>query len=95
MKPQSWPIDVDMLFCRRLLIAIPGVDGLLAEPSESESASRDGIDSADRDRRDDAGPKVVSLPKLLLSCSSSSGGLKSIPHDWGLDDEIERLGTSR
>lgn len=36
---------------------------------------------------------MVSLSKLLLSCSNSSGGLRSIPHDCGLEEEIERGGV--
>ncbi len=44
---------------------------------------------------DDDGAKVVSLSKLPLSGSDSSGGLKSISHDRGLDEDRARLGASR
>ncbi len=96
---QSSPMDVDKFFCllwpfMRPLFDSPGVVGLLAELKDSVSVSRDGIDSVDRDRTDDNGPKVVSLSKLPLSSSDSSGGLRRRPQDWGLDEEIERLGIS-
>ena len=78
-----------MFLCRRLLRAIPGVDGLLADPSDSVSVPSDGIDSVDMDRREATGPRVVLLSKLLLASSISSGGLRSIPHDLGLDADIE------
>lgn len=94
----SSPTDEDILFCllslaMRPLLDSPGVAGLLVELNESLSASRDGIDSVERDRRED-GPNVVSVSKLPLFCSESSGGLNSIPQDCGLDDDIVRLGVA-
>lgn len=53
-EAQFSPTDVDRLFCRRRLEGEnPGVAGLLAELKDSVSSSRDGIDSVDKDRRDD------------------------------------------
>lgn len=82
---QSSPLDVERLFCRLSaplrLFAIPGVAGLLTELSDSVSVSSDGMDSVEIDRADDNGPKVVSLSKLPVSCSESSGGLRSTPQD--------------
>ena len=75
-KTQSFPLDVERLFLPpRLPASIAGVAGSLAEQMESSSSSRDGIDSVDTDRTDEEGPMVVSLSKLPLSISSSSGGL--------------------
>ena len=92
-------MDADILFWRlsrplRLLIAGSGVAGSPTEFSDSVSVPRDGIDSLDMDRIEDNGPGVVSLSKLQLSGSASSGGLSNIPHDCGLDEEIARLGIS-
>ncbi len=83
---QSSPMDVDRLFCLlslflRLLFDNPGVAGLLVELTDSVSVSSDGIDSMDRDRTDDNGPRVVSLSKLPTSGSDSSGGLRRTPQD--------------
>ena len=81
-----------MLFNLRLLDAIPGVPGLLPEPRDSLSVSNDGMDSVDTERTEDDGPSVVLLSKLPISDSPSSGGLRSMPHDWGLEEEMVRLG---
>ena len=82
---QSSPTDEDKLFCRPALMRLefnrPGVAGLLTELRDSVSSSSDGIDSVDKDRMEDTGPKVVSLLRLPLSCRDSSGGLRSILHD--------------
>ena len=69
----------------------PGVDGILldGDVDDSQSSSSEGIDSVDRDRTKDSAPTVVLLPTLPYSDSNSSGGLKSTPHDCGLDVDIE------
>lgn len=79
-RTQSSAIEEDGVFCflslpLRVRIDMPGVEGLLAEQTDSASVSREGIDSLDNDRTDDRGPVVMSLPALIFSGSSSFGGL--------------------
>ena len=92
--------DVDTLFCLRSLpVRLPvrntGVAGLLEELKDSVSASKDGIDSVERDRADDNGSKVLSLSKLPLPNSGSSGGLRSVSQERGLVEDRGGCGGCR
>ena len=97
---QSSPIDVDRFLWRlsglaRRMCNDAGVASSLLELTDSLSVSRDGIDSVESDRADDLGPNLICIPNVSLSSSRSSGGLRSIPQDWGLEEEIVRLCMSR
>lgn len=78
----------------RLLMGMPGVEGLLAEPDDSTSASRDGIDSLESERTEGTGSRFDSLVILETSCSHSLGGLNRTPQDRGLELDDACLKTS-
>lgn len=65
-----------------------------AELIESSSVASEGIDSVDIDRTEDNGPRVVSLLKLAVSRSSSSGGLRRKSQVWGLEEDRARREAS-
>ena len=51
------------------------------------SSSTEVIESFDMDLTNGDPDKVVSLPILPISISVSSGGVRSIPQECGLDDD--------
>lgn len=99
-KTQSSLVDEERVFGLlsppplRLHRGMPGVEGLLTEPDDSRSASRDGIDSLESERTEYNGPRVESLVMLEASGSHSFGGLNRTPHDRGLELDDACLETS-
>lgn len=98
-KTQSSLVEEDRVFVLlspplRLPMGMPGVEGLLTEPEDSISASRDGIDSLESERTEHKGPRVDSHVMLETSCSHSLGGLNRTPHDRGLELDDACLETS-
>lgn len=75
-RPQSSTSDSESDFKRRSRLAErPGVEGWLTDSGDSRSMSSDGIESVESERKDESGAMVLSLPRLQLSGSDSSGGL--------------------
>lgn len=61
------------------------IDGDVKDPLSSSS---EGMESVDKVRTKELTSRVVSLAKLLCSRSGSSGGLKSMSQDCGLELDI-------